>query len=286
MRAVKLWTWLFVLIVWARMLPTIMRRARRRLNGKPNHFARSAPRLIPKTIWIYWDRGEENAPELVQDCIASWRMQNPGWDIRVLHAQSASQIVDLPHDPSKLPVQSYADLLRLRLLRQYGGVWVDATTYCLAPLDNWLPVVAQRGFFAFTWTKNDAWFIWPGIRRTMTNWFLASEPAGQFISRWEEASFAYWKDRVRPHNYFWPHIMLDYLFLTSRSFRRAFDEVPRIGCFGPHLVHDAVTNGKYNGEIAKLLQSGSVPVQKLRWNWDKDQITTARVLLGIKEDRT
>ena len=284
MRIVKPWTWLFVLIVGIRILPTFVRRVRKKLSGKPHYFVRSAPRQIPKMIWIYWDRGEENAPELVQDCISSWRTHNPSWDIRVLNSDNAAQAVDLPHDPSKLPVQSYADLLRLRLLRQHGGVWADATTYCLAPLDDWLPVVAQRGFFAFTWTKNDAWLIWPGVRRTMTNWFLASEPDGQFISLWEKASFTYWEGRVRPHNYFWPHIMLDYLFLTSRSFRHSFDEIPKIGCFGPHLVHDAVTNGKHIDTIAKLLQSGAVPVQKLRWNWNRDQIATAKALLETKDE--
>lgn len=286
MRAVKPWTWLFVLIVAARTLPTIGRRARKKLNGKPNHFARSAPRPIPKTIWIYWDRGEEEAPRLVKDCIASWRAHNSGWDIRVLDAETAAQITDLPHDPSKLPVQSYADLLRLRLLRQRGGVWVDATTYCLAPLDNWLPVAAQRGFFAFTWTKNDTWFTWPGIRRSMTNWFLASEAEGTFISLWEEASFGYWEGRSKPHNYYWPHVMIDYLYLTSRTFRRAFDEVPKISCYGPHLVHDAVTHNSNMEETAELLRSGAVPVQKLRWNWDDDRVAAAQKLLNGSADNS
>ncbi|WP_171172888.1 capsular polysaccharide synthesis protein [Ruegeria sp. HKCCA5929] len=286
MRIIKPRTWLFVTIVALRILPTFIRRARKKLQGKPHHFERSAPRQIPRKIWIYWDSGEENAPELVRDCIASWRTQNPGWDIRVLNSETAAQAVEMPHDPVKLPVQSYADLLRLRLLRQHGGVWVDATTYCLAPLDTWLPVVAQRGFFAFTWTKNDAWLIWPGVRRTLTNWFLASEPAGRFITAWEETSFDYWEGRVKPHNYFWPHIMLDYLFLTSRSFRHALGEIPQIGCFGPHLVHDAVTHGKHIEEISALLQSGSVPVQKLRWNWNAEQVATARALLKIKSAQT
>lgn len=284
MRAGKPWTWLFVLIVAARLLPTYGGRAYQKLKGKPNYFARSAPRLIPKTIWVYWDQGEENAPELVKDCIASWRIHNPGWDIQVLDAQSAAQITDLPHDPSKLPVQSYADLLRLRLLRKKGGVWADATTYCLAPLDNWLPMVAQRGFFAFTWTKYDTWFTWPGMRRSMTNWFLASEPEGEFISLWEEACFGYWEGRSKPHIYYWPHIMIDYLYLTSRRFRRIYDEIPKISCYGPHLVHDAVTHKINFEETAELLKAGAVPVQKLRWNWSEQRIAAAQKLLQAGND--
>ena len=279
MRVPKPQMWLFTLIVGLRVLPTLWRRARKKLWGKPNHFAQSAPRQIPRKIWIYWDSGESNAPDLVRTCIASWRNRNPGWEVRVLDAQTAATIVDLPHDPSKLPVQAYSDLLRLRLLKQHGGVWADATTFCLAPLDAWLPIAAQRGFFAFTWTKTDAWFIWPGVRRSMTTWFLASEPGGRFISAWEDACFGYWLGRTKPHNYYWAHIMLDYLYLTSRSFRRAFDDIPKISCYGAHLVHDAVTQGKNIEETAALLRTGATPVQKLRWNWSAERIAAAVELL-------
>lgn len=281
MRVLRPWLWLFALIVAVRMLPTVWRRVFKRLNGKPNRFADSAPRRIPRKLWIYWDSGEENAPELVRHCIASWRRHNPGWDIRVLSAETAAQAVDLAFNPSEVPIQSYADLLRLRLLKRHGGVWADATTFCLAPLDNWLPITAQRGFFAFTWTKTDAWFTWPGMRRSMTNWFLASEPNGCFISLWEKACFAYWEGRTKPHNYYWPHVMIDYLYLTNRSFRRAFDDIPRISSYGPHLVHDAVTHNMNTEEVAALLQSGALPVQKLRWNWSEERVLAAKELLGI-----
>ena len=281
MRVPKPWIWLFGLIVNARMLPTLWRRAAKRVIGKPDRFEQSVPRSIPKTIWIYWDRGEANAPDLVRHCIASWRERNPGWEVRVLNSTSAAQAIDLPQDPEGIPVQSYADLLRLRLLKQSGGVWADATAYCLAPLDDWLPPLAQRGFFAFMWTRNDAWFIWPGMRRTVTNWFIASEPEGAIISRWEEASFNYWEGRKKPHIYYWPHVMIDYLYLTSRSFRRLFKDIPKIGCYGAHLVHDCVSHGRDPEKIAELLQTGAVPVQKLRWDWSEDRVALAKDLLGI-----
>lgn len=283
MRSSKPVNWLFALVVGFRLLPTAWRRTRKRLFGKPNHFARSAPRAIPKKLWIFWDKGEENAPELVRDCIASWRRCNPGWDIRVLDAETAGQIADLPQGLSNIPVQAYADLLRLRLLRVQGGVWADATTYCLMPLDHWLPFAAQRGFFAFRWTQNDFWFIWPGLRRSMTNWFLAAEPEGTIITAWQEACFAYWDGRRKAHNYYWPHLVLDYLRLTSRSFRRALDDIPKVSCFGPHIVHDAVTQNMHLEEAEAHLRTGALPLQKLRWNWDEARIARARALLKAAE---
>lgn len=283
MRAPKPWIWLFNLIVGARMLPVVWRRAVKKFRGKPNYMQQSAPRQIPKTIWIYWDRGEEGAPDLVRHCIASWRDQNPGWEVCVLDAATAAKTVDLPHDPAGISVQSYADLLRLRLLRERGGVWADATAYCLAPLDEWLPPLAQMGFFAYTWTRNDLWFIWPGMRRTLTNWFIASEPEGMIISRWEEASFDYWEDRKKPLIYYWPHVLIDYLYLTNRPFRHLFKDVPKVGCYGAHLVHDCVTHGHDPKEVAAMLEIGATPVQKLRWNWSEDRIALAKQMLNIEE---
>ncbi|NOD36584.1 MULTISPECIES: capsular polysaccharide synthesis protein [unclassified Ruegeria] len=274
----------FVLLVYVRVIFSLLERAARKVTGRHDHFSRSAPRKIPKTIWIYWNRGEKNAPEIVKHCIASWRKQNPTWEVRVLDENSVDQATSLNHNPKELSVQSYADLLRLKLLNEYGGVWVDATTYCLSPLDQWLPPLAQKGFFAFTWTRSDRWFIWPGIRRSLTNWFLAAEPNGDLISRWEKASFEYWKDRTTPHNYYWPHILIDYLCLTSFSFRRAFDDLPKIGCYSAHLVHDCVEHGRDLDVIIDLLDSNSAPVQKLRWDWDNQRVSKAKKILGIQDN--
>ncbi|NOE35823.1 hypothetical protein GS627_18960 [Ruegeria sp. HKCCD7318] len=283
MHSFRLWVFPFILLVYARVVQSLLGRIIKKVTGKRDHFARSAPHKIPKIIWIYWNQGEEKAPEIVKHCIASWRNQNPAWEVHVLDENSVEKITVLTHNPADLPVQSYADLLRLTLLNEYGGVWADATTYCLSPLDQWLPPLAQRGFFAFTWTRNDRWFIWPGVRRSLTNWFLAAEPKGNLISRWAEASFDYWKGRTTPHNYYWPHILVDYLYLTSYSFRQAFEEFPKIGCYSAHLVHDCVEHDREVEDIVALLGTNSAPIQKLRWNWDSQRIARTKEILGIQD---
>jgi hypothetical protein len=281
MSSPKVRTFFFVCLIRLKELRSLARRALRKLTGrKPDGRALSQPRAIPKKIWIYWDKGEEASPPLVRASIASWRAQNPGWEVTVLDQDSAPAIGRLPMGPGEVPVQSYADLLRLRLLREYGGVWADATLYCLRPLDEWLPPLAQSGFFAYVWTPTDRWFILPNVLREMTNWFLAAAPQGEVISRWEGASFAYWEGRKRPHVYYWPHVLFEYLALTSSAFRRAAGRMPRVGAFGAHLVHDCVT-GKTDVEHTRaLLATGACPVQKLRWNWPDDRVARLREVLG------
>jgi len=60
-----------------------------------------------------------------------------------------------------------SNLTRLCLLRRYGGLWTDATVFCLRPLDDWLDDAYDAGFFAF---RN------PAKDRMLATWLIASEP--------------------------------------------------------------------------------------------------------------
>ena len=270
----------FSVFIKQKVAASLFQRARRRFlraDGPPRD--RSVPGVIPRIVWIYWDKGEDAAPQLVRDCIASWRAENPGWRVCVLDDAALRNAVDLPELPADIPVQAFSDLLRLRLLKQNGGVWADATAFCLRPLDNWLPVVSQGGFFAFTWTSKDRWFLWPGLTREIGSWFLASEKEGVLISEWERAGFDYWTNRQKTDMYFWVHMIFEYLAKTSGSFRKAARAMPKISCFNAHLIYDCVERGVHDAEVVAALRAGAAPVQKLRWNWDPDQMNLAVRLL-------
>src|ERR1700733_10439169 len=106
-----------------------------------------------KTIWSCWFQGRRNAPDLVKRCLASWETLKPGWDFRCLDAETTGRYVDLGEhvdlQSQTITAASLSDILRVLLLHEYGGVWVDATLYCNVPLDEWLPLAACTGFFAF-----------------------------------------------------------------------------------------------------------------------------------------
>lgn len=130
---------------------------------------------ISKTIWIYWDQGEKNAPYIVKECIESWRCKNKEWEVVVLDKSNVDNIIESEvnkNNYSKLSIQTRSDLLRLLLLKKHGGVWVDATVYCFDPLDNWLYSSVSNGFFVF---------CHPGKDRLISSWFIASIYHNQLI---------------------------------------------------------------------------------------------------------
>lgn len=111
-------------------------------------------RDLPKIIWMLWLQGWDHAPRIVQACRRSWEVTNAGWTIRCLDRLSAAAFMDCGEthaslaDPG-LPPEACSDRVRMALLAQHGGVWADATVYCLRPLDDWLFNVLESGFFAF-----------------------------------------------------------------------------------------------------------------------------------------
>lgn len=157
--------------------------------------AASRKEPTPKRIWMFWHQGFSSAPPLVEACVSSWRETNPGWEICLLDKSSAEPYLrraDIPWNwLTRLPYEKRANILRMRLLTEEGGIWADATAYCLRPLEEWIPRFMDAGFFCF----RD-----PGPDRLVANWFLASVPGNRLARLWRDAHEAFWRRKELLHH--------------------------------------------------------------------------------------
>lgn len=48
--------------------------------------------MLPKTIWIFWLQGWDNAPELVKLVRQTWQHHNPSWTIISLEESNLSKM--------------------------------------------------------------------------------------------------------------------------------------------------------------------------------------------------
>lgn len=88
-------------------------------------------------FWQYWHQGKENAPELIQKCFESVEKyggkSGGNRKINILSFDTIKDYVELPQryydlvNSGKMPVALFSDILRMYLLTQYGGVWIDST---------------------------------------------------------------------------------------------------------------------------------------------------------------
>ena len=124
---------------------------------------------MKKTLYIFWLQGFNNAPFIVKKWLESWIKKIPTWDIVQLDKHSVGNYIDVdsivPGLTSKtVTAASLSDIIRIGLIKKYGGLWVDATTYCTRPLDEWLEDYIEKGFFAFSFDRTSD--------RMIASWFL------------------------------------------------------------------------------------------------------------------
>jgi hypothetical protein len=144
---------------------------------------------IPRIIWFVWFQGLAQAPYVVRKCHESWVARNPSWRVVCLGQDDLPAVASVDYSSGNiatLSLQHQADLLRLDLLAHHGGVWADATCFCVQPLDDWLVPRMESGFFAFHRPQPD---------RIISNWFLAAQPGNVLVSRLFDWMLTHWRDR-------------------------------------------------------------------------------------------
>lgn len=214
----------------------------------------------PKIIWMLWLQGWDQAPAVTQAARRSWAGRNPGWVLQALDRRSLSSF--LPTEilnwifATPKPPEALSDQIRLELLHRHGGVWVDATTICARPLDDWLSDALPQGFFAFSRPAPD---------RMLSNWFLAAQKGSMIIERWRAMGWDYWQDRQERDDYFWQHILFSQLYDRNAEVRALWDATPVISAlhpyhFGPESV---VLKRPPRPEVEVELANPPVPVFKL-----------------------
>ena len=213
-----------------------------------------------RVIWTCWFQGLDDAPSLVQRCIQSWIKHNPGWDLRCLDRHTvlhyAPSLNDLNLTNAVITAASLSDIVRINLLHEYGGVWVDASLFCNRPLDAWLPDHMEQGFFAFRRPEPD---------RPLASWFLAARPHHPIVARWTRTVRDYWRDRRQADDYFWFHRSFRTLCETDPDVAAQWRRVPKVSAIPPHQIQRLGMTSPARDSIEKV--DRTLPLFKLTYRY-------------------
>ena len=103
--------------------------------------------MIPKTIHYVW-LGNRSKSKKIEKCIASWCKFCPDYEIKEWN-ETNFDINSHHFTKEAYEVGNYAfasDVIRLMVLLQYGGIYVDADVEFLKPIDDLLDNEAFVGF--------------------------------------------------------------------------------------------------------------------------------------------
>ena len=132
---------------------------------------------IPNIIWCYWE-DLDDIPPVVQACIESMRMMNPGYDVRVLGQKDGDDLGVSKYRHANTSLARKTDFVRLEVLERHGGIWMDASTVCTRSLDwvndKGVDLVAEYAEY-FT--------VVPDLP-VIESWFIAARPRSRFVSLW------------------------------------------------------------------------------------------------------
>lgn len=141
--------------------------------------------IVPRIIWTYWDNPEK-IPKTVKMCIEGWKKNNPGYEVILLTKDNYSKYIHIPLEIAQHPnfndsAPRFSDLLRLYVLAEHGGVWVDSSILLKAPLNSWLfPRPAEfSGFYISSFTKE-------GLPPVIESWFFACNKGSRFVQLWRD----------------------------------------------------------------------------------------------------
>jgi hypothetical protein len=142
----------------------------------------------PKKIWTYWDNPEfphKPLPKSVKMCMESWKKFNPYYEIVLLTKKNYKGYITIPPDIQTHPhfndsPQRFADLVRLYVLEEHGGIWIDASVLVKEPFDDWL--FTRPAEFVGYHTKS---YNVDEKIPVIENWFLAANKGSNFIKQWK-----------------------------------------------------------------------------------------------------
>lgn len=113
---------------------------------------------MPKIIHYVWF-GRNQKPDVMKDCIASWKKFFPGWEIKEWNEENYDVSV-IPYTEEAYRAQKWAfvsDYVRFDVLYKFGGIYVDIDVEFIRPLPNsFLECEAFTGF-------ESAGFVSPGL---------------------------------------------------------------------------------------------------------------------------
>ncbi|KAJ9655532.1 hypothetical protein H2198_005623 [Neophaeococcomyces mojaviensis] len=167
------------------------------------------PVTSEKNVWAFWNTGFESMRSWSQRNVIGWvRLLGPEWTVRILDCCPGSptnifNYLDATQPPKclaeskmegKYSGQHASDIVRLPLIYEHGGVWLDVGIMLFMHLDDmcWKQLESPRSRYEVALASADPSLV-AGLAE---NFFLAARKGNRFVHRWMRIFFEVWKDRA------------------------------------------------------------------------------------------
>lgn len=184
-------------------------------------------------VWVCWFQGIENAPIIVKQCYDSLRKNLIGKEIILITDDNYREYIQFPEiiqrkiDNNIIPPAQKSDLIRLELLINHGGTWIDSTVYCSG--SDYPEYMMNSDLFLFQNLK-------PGLDghcTSISNWFITSCTNNPILLLVRAMLFDYWSKNDKLIDYF---IFHNFFQLAIEVYPEEWKKVVPFSNSTPHIL--------------------------------------------------
>ena len=176
-------------------------------------------------IWVFWWQGIDEAPLVIKQCINSIKDHTPGREVVVISKGNISDYLKLPnYIMSKvghtITFTHFSDIVRLKLVSQYGGGWIDAGLFLTDDLPDY---ISEFEYFTIKNTHTADRII---TNFRWTNGFMFAKNSCVLTQRLSMILMKYWELNDYQLEYFLLDYIEDYLYDSDNECKKLVDGVP------------------------------------------------------------
>lgn len=219
-------------------------------------------------IWVFWWQGERNMPPIVKCCLESIKKHADNHPVKIVTQHNIDKYLNIPqhiitrmHQNTGGMMQGmsfihFSDYVRMALLWEHGGIWLDATCFLSAPLSisratiltsirtNYLEKIPNKGL----------WNIY----------YLGAAKHNALFGFLKDMISEYWKNNEFIIDYFFTDYCIGIAYDLYPDIRQMIDELPLL-----HSNHDShsiyfLLNHAYDINTCSEILS-NVSLHKLTW---------------------
>ena len=232
-------------------------------------------------IWFLWWQGEENMPSIVKTCYQTLKYYSNGHYINLITKDNYRNFVTIPDYIIKkvkkkiFSLALFSDILRICLLYEYGGLWLDSTVLLTKPLPPLPEICGRLGF----WSPRDDgkiivscfgasnWIVREGKWLAFCLYSGKHNILTEFV---QSMFFAYIKTNKILIDYFIIDYFISIAYETSSEIRIMIDSVPDNNPGVHEIYHRLKLNNEYNKLLFDEICSDTF-FHKLNWKEEHKQ---------------
>ncbi|MBR3148510.1 MAG: hypothetical protein IKF41_04205 [Alphaproteobacteria bacterium] len=176
-------------------------------------------------VWTLWLQGEDKAPPLVKACFRSVR-RHFKQELVVLDENTVFDYITLPQEivdkykAGKIGHAHFADICRVELLYEHGGIWLDATGFVTSPLPDW---IEKEDFFVFLAGQKVG-----SPYSFMQNCFIRARKGAYLLDAWRAMILDYWMHENHNFDYFMHQLLFKTLVTNDERAKKYFAKMPHV----------------------------------------------------------